>query len=288
MSNSILVTGATGTLGSQVVKQLSQRGHKVRAAVHSPEKAKALAGKADEIVSLDFSNPETFDGALDGVEKVFFLSPLTEDTVEIGTTFAEAAKKAGVRHIVRQSGMGADADAGITLGRWHWAVEQAIENTGIKWTHIRPNSFMQNFAAFFSQTIKEQGAFYLPWGGGKISLVDVRDIAAVAVESLTGDGHEGQSYEITGPQALSGEDCAGIFSKVLNKTVQYVDVPEDAARQSMQDMGMPDWFVDAIMELYAVNKAGYTAGVTDTVEQVTGKAPRSFEQFVQDHVEAFS
>ncbi|MFV1957469.1 MAG: SDR family oxidoreductase [bacterium] len=288
MSNSILVTGATGTLGSQVVQQLSQRGFRVRAAVHSPEKATTLAGKADEIVSLDFSNPETFDGALDGVEKAFFLSPLTEDTVEIGTRFAEAAKKAGVRHIVRQSGMGADADAGITLGRWHWAVEQAIENTGIKWTHIRPNSFMQNFAAFFSQSIKEQGAFYLPWGDGSISLVDVRDIAAVAVESLTGDGHEGQSYEITGPQALSGEDCAGIFSKVLNKTVQYVDVPEDAARQSMQDMGMPDWFVDVIMELYAVNKAGYTAGVTDTVEKVTGKAPRGFEQFVQDYVETFS
>ena len=288
MSNSILVTGATGTLGSQVVKQLSQRGFKVRAAVHSPEKATALAGKADEIVSLDFNSPETFEGALDGVEKAFFLSPLTEDMVEIGTKFAEAAKKAGVRHIVRQSGMGADADAGITLGRWHWAVEQAIEDTGVKWTHIRPNSFMQNFVTFMSQTINEQGAFYLPWGDGSISLVDVRDIATVAVESLTGDGHEGQSYEITGPEALSGEDCARTFSKVLNKTVQYVDVPEDAARQTMQGMGMPDWFVDVIIELYAVNKAGYTAGVTDTVKKVTGKAPRGFEQFVQDHVEAFS
>ena len=288
MSNLILVTGATGTLGSQVVEQLSQGGHKVRAAVHSPEKATAFAAKADEIVSLDFSSPETFKEALDGVEKVFFLSPLTEDMVETGARFAEAAKKAGVSHIVRQSGLGADADAGITLGQWHRAVEQAIEDAGMEWTHLRPNSFMQNFVAYMSQTIKEQGAFYLPWGDGSISLVDVRDIAAVAVESLTGSGHEGQSYEITGPAALSGEDCARIFSKVLNRTVQYVDVPEDAARQSMQDMGMPGWFIDVIMELYAVNKAGYTAGVTDTVERVTGKAPRSFEQFVQDHAEAFS
>ncbi|NOY87472.1 MAG: SDR family oxidoreductase [Deltaproteobacteria bacterium] len=288
MSDSILVTGATGTLGNQVVEQLSQRGYKVRAAVHSPERATSLNGRANEIVSLDFSRPETFERALDGIDKVFFLSPPTEDMVETGTRFAESAKEAGVRRIVRQSGMGADADPGITLGHWHRGVERAIEDTGMEWTHLRPNSFMQNFVAFMSQTIKEQGTFYLPWGDGNISLVDVRDIATVAVESLTGDGHEGQSYEITGPEALSGEDCSRIFSEVLNRTVQYVDVPEDAARQSMQGMGIPDWYVDVIMELYAINKAGYTAEVKDTVARVTGKDPRHFEQFVQDYVEVFS
>lgn len=287
MTNTILVLGATGNVGSQVVKQLSAIGANVRAAVRSPRKAEALKGNGVSLTEFDTDKPETVQAAFQGVDKVFLLTPLLPNMVELSANLVEAAKKAGVKHIVKSSGMGAEAEPGITVTRWHRQTEKAIEASGIAFTFVRPNGFMQNYANFSGPSIKTQNAFYLPVGDGKVSYIDARDIASVATVALTQQGHEGKAYEITGSEALSNQEIAEIISQAVSRKINYVDVSEDAARSEMKQAGMPEVLVEATVELYDLYKAGYASEVTPAVEQVTGKKPISFEQFVRDYVDAF-
>jgi uncharacterized protein YbjT (DUF2867 family) len=287
MTNTILVMGATGNVGSQVVKQLADTGANVRAAVRSPRKAESLKSERVSLTEFDTDKPETIEAAFQGVDKVFLLTPLVPNMVELSANLVEAAKKAGVKHIIKSSGMGAEVEPGITLTRWHREAEKAIEASGIAFTFVRPNGFMQNYANFNGATIKTQNAFYLPVGDGKVSYIDTRDIAAVAVAALTQDGHEGKAYEVTGLEAISNQEIAEIISQVVGRKINYVDVPEDAARSEMKQSGMPDVLIDMTMELYELYKAGYASEVTPTVEQVTAKKPISFVQFANDYAEAF-
>ena len=287
MTDTILVMGATGNVGSQVVKQLADTGANVRAAVRSPRKAESLKSERVSLTEFDTDKPETIEAAFQGVDKVFLLTPLVPNMVELSANLVAAAKKAGVKHIIKSSGMGAEVEPGITLTRWHREAEKAIEASGIAFTFVRPNGFMQNYANFNGATIKTQNAFYLPVGDGKVSYIDTRDIAAVAVAALTQDGHEGKAYEVTGLEAISNQEIAEIISQVVGRKINYVDVPEDAARSEMKQSGMPDVLIDMTMELYELYKAGYASDVTPTVEQVTGKKPISFVQFANDYAEAF-
>ena len=287
MTDTILVMGATGNVGSQVVKQLADTGANVRAAVRSPRKAESLKGERVSLTEFDTDKPETVEAAFQGVDKVFLLTPLVPNMVELSANLVAAAKKAGVKHIVKSSGMGAEVEPGITLTRWHREAEKAIEASGIAFTFVRPNGFMQNYANFNGATIKTQNTFYLPVGDGKVSYIDTRDIAAVAVAALTQDGHEGKAYEITGLEAISNQEIAEIISQVVGRKINYVDVTEDAARSEMKQSGMPDVLIDMTMELYEIYKAGYASEVTPTVEQVTGNKPISFTQFANDYAEAF-
>jgi uncharacterized protein YbjT (DUF2867 family) len=279
--------GATGNVGSQVVKQLADAGANVRAAVRSPRKAESLKSERVSLTEFDTDKPETIEAAFQGVDKVFLLTPLVPNMVELSANLVAAAKKAGVKHIIKSSGMGAEVEPGITLTRWHREAEKAIEASGIAFTFVRPNGFMQNYANFNGATIKTQNAFYLPVGDGKVSYIDTRDIAAVAVAALTQDGHEGKAYEVTGLEAISNQEIAEIISQVVGRKINYVDVPEDAARSEMKQSGMPDVLIDMTMELYELYKAGYASEVTPTVEQVTAKKPISFVQFANDYAEAF-
>ena len=166
-------------------------------------------------------------------------------------------------------------------------MENAIASSNIPFTFLRPNGFMQNFVNAMAESIKSDNAFYLNAGDGEVSFVDTRDIASVAVAALITSGHEGQSYTITGAQALSHAESAAILSQVLGRTINYVDVPEDVVRQGMQGAGMPEPTVNALLELYASYKAGQAATVSPVVEQVTGKQPISFEQFAKDYAEVW-
>lgn len=283
----ILVTGATGNVGSQVVKQLVARQVNVLAAVRSPNKAQSLETDHVSHVEFDIEKPETIEKALQGVDKVFLLTPLVPNMVEVSNNLVEAAKKSGVKHIVKSSGMGAESEPGITLTRWHRAAEKAIEESGIAFTFVRPNGFMQNYANFFGHSIKTQNTFYLPMGEGKVSHIDARDIASVATVALTENGHEGKAYEVTGSEAISNTEIAAIISQIVGRQIDYVDVSEDAASAEMKQSGMPEILVEATMELYGIYKAGYASEVTATVEQVTGNKPILFEQFVRDYVDVF-
>mgnify|MGYP001560589622 CR=1 FL=1 len=236
---------------------------------------------------MDFNDVQSIANGLRGVEKAFSMSPLVPNLGELGAKFVEAAKIAGVKYIVRSSGMGADSPHAITLGKWHRKAEQPLEESTIAYTILRPNSFMQNYINFSSHSIKVNNAFYLPQGDGKISLIDVRDIASVIAEIITKGGHEGKAYNLTGPEAISNYTLAEILSKETGRTINYVDVPEDAARNSMREMGMPDAVVEALLELSAIIKTGYTSQVSSAVEEIAGRKPIAFRQFARDYAESF-
>lgn len=287
MINTVLVLGATGNVGSQVVQQLANVGVNTRAAVRSIGKANALKDAGVELVEMDVNKPDTFQAAFEGVEKVFLLTPPFPNMAEITANLVEAAIKAQVKYIVKQSGINADAESTVALLRWHREGEKLIEASGISFTFLRPNAFMQNYANTSARTIKTQSTFSLPLADAKVSLVDVRDIAAVAVAALTQNGHEGKAYEITGSEALSNEQIAEILSTVVGRKITYVNVSDDTASQGLKASRMPGVLIDALIELNKTQRAGHSLTVSPVVEQVTGKKPISFEQFARDYVEAF-
>ena len=284
MAKTVLVTGATGMVGCDVTKQLSRKGPAVRAGVRDRVKARKRFGDEIDLVPFDFEDVGSFGGALDGVGKVFLLPPLIPSQVELTNAFVDAAKRAGVRHVVKLSAIGADAAPPFTVGKWHAANEQHIRESGLGFTFLRPNSFMQNFITYFPP---RDGAIYLPWGNGTASFVDTRDVASVAADVLTSDGHEGKIYTLTGPVALGIADVTRILAGVTGRDINYVDVPEADARNGMLQAGIPKWQVEALMELHAINKQSRWSAVTSDVEKVTGKPPIDFAQFARDHVENF-
>jgi uncharacterized protein YbjT (DUF2867 family) len=185
--------------------------------------------------------------ALQGCEAFFSLTPLVENMVEAGIKAIEAAKAAGVRKIVRSSAQGAGPEAAIQLGRMHYAVEKAVEDSGISFTVLRPTNFMQNYLNFGTpQTIQGQGAFYAPLGDAKLSPIDTRDISAVAAKVLIESGHEGKRYELTGSESLSSAEIAELFSKALGRKISYVDISEEKAREAMAANGVPAWLVKVL------------------------------------------
>lgn len=287
MGKKILVTGATGTVGSFLVRKLGAAGVATRALVRGREKAEAVEKLGLEAAVGDLSRPETLGPALEGVEKVFLLSAPEERQAELQNNLVRAARKAGVRHVVKLSaiGVGGPLDA-ISLGQIHRETEEEIERAGLAYTHLRPNGFMQN-CFMFAATIKAQATFYAPFGGAKVSYVDARDVAAVAYHALTEDGHEGKAYELTGPQALSYHDVARELSAALAREVKYVEVPIEAARAAMVGAGMREWTADALVELFNFYKDGRADQVRDTVREVTGRDPITFAQFAKDFAQAF-
>ena len=275
----ILITGATGTIGAATVRALRSRGADFKIGVRSPDKAKRLEAAS---VEFDWDRPATFDAALRGVDKLFLLTPVSDRQVEYGKGLIAAAKKAGVRHIVKQSVIGADAEPGLALGRMHRDVERATLASGSTWTMLRPTFFMQNFVNYYGISPRQSGSVYMPWGQGRASWVDARDVGEVAAAALTEPGHEGKAYELTGGEALDGREVLAILGKALGKQYTYVDVPEDAARKAMLELQMPVWMVDGFMELNALIKNGYAASVAPGVRQVLRRAPRTVREWAED------
>ena len=291
MTDTILVTGSTGNVGSQVVKQLSLLNGNIRAAVQSKNRADEVKNTRAQLVEMNFNRPETIRMAFEGVQKLFLLTPFVPNMVEISINLVDEAKKAKVKHIVKQSVMGADLEADVGTMRLHRQAEKIIEKSGIRYTFLRPNEYMQNFVNFHSPSIKRNNAFYSPREDAKVSFVDVRDIAAVAVKALTDDGsddkHNNKTYLITGPEALSYYQAAEILSNATDKKISYVNVSDEEARGAMKETGMNDWLINAISELSDYFRKGYASQVSSAVEEITGKKPISFSQFAKDYAEAF-
>ena len=291
MTETILVTGATGTVGSEVVRQLSTKGEIVKAAARSANDTTFSHLNGVQTVQLDLSSTDTIASAFQGVDKLFLLTPFQSNMVDLTSNLVNVAKNTKIKHIVKLSVMGADAEPGITPSRLHRQAEKIIEESEIPFTFLRPNFFMQNFVNFFSQTIKSQNAFYVAAGDGKISMVDVRDIASVAAHVLTssndGDRHVGKAYNITGGEALSYYQVAEILSREIGKKISYVNISDEDARKGMKDAGADDWTINSMIELFGIIRAGYAAAVSPTVEQITGNRPISFSQFARDNTTSF-
>jgi uncharacterized protein YbjT (DUF2867 family) len=277
----ILVIGGTGNVGSEVAKQLTAAGEKVRSLSRDPSKAKTDPAGGFEYVKGDLADPASLAAGLRGAEKVFLVSAGDPNIMTLhGNLYAEA-KKAGVRHVVRLSALGAGKEGPVSLLNWHTQADRALADSDLPYTILRPHFFMQNFH-WFAPTIREQGAFYMPMRDGKVSLVDVRDIAAVAVAALTEPGHQGKAYDVTGPESLSMAELAGKLSAAAGKAVRYVDVPPAAARAAMIGMGLPEWMADGLVELYAEFAAGKYAAVSSVVRQATGTPGRTFDTFAAE------
>ena len=282
----IVVTGATGNIGSEVVKQAAAVGARLRALVRDPKKATALKGRNVELFEGDLAKPDTLDAAFFGAEKVFLLSSLGPAQVQLQGNAVEAAKRARVRHVVKLSTAGASGDSPVSFFRWHAQTEQQIERAGIAWTFLRPRYFMQNLLAY-APSIVESGTFFAPARDARIAPVDVRDVAAVAVDVLTGTGFESMVCEISGPEVLSFADMASKLSVAAGRKVTYRDIAPVEARDGMRVAGAPDWLVDGILAIFARFVAAQTEAVSPAVEDLTGYPPRGFDEFARDHAARF-
>src|SRR5215208_3067848 len=283
----ILVTGATGNNGTEIVKRLATARAQVRAMVRNRERANAIALPNVEVVEGDFDRPATLLSALAGVERTFLLTNSSERAQAQQIAFIDAARQSGVAHIVKLSQFSAEAHSPVRFLRYHAAVEAALQASGIAYTLLRPNLFMQGLLNFRS-TIATQNTFYAAAGDAKVSAIDVRDIADVTVAALTESGHEGKLYELTGPQALTHAEMAEGLSRALGRQVAFVDIPPEAMREALLGIGFPVWQAEGLVEDYAHYRRGEAAAVTSGVEDATGKAPRSFEEFARDYAATFS
>ena len=280
----ILVTG--GNIGNLVAEELASRSFAVRVLAKTVKQNPKWEKAKIEQIAVDMASIPSMLPAFEGVDRFFSVTPFVENLAELGVNTIQAAKQAGVRRIVRSSFIGA-SESGITLGRDHRAVEKAVEASGIPYTILRPNTFMQSYA-MNSLSIKSDSAFYMPQGEGRVSLVDVRDVAALAVAVLTQEGHERRIYDVTGAEALSNNDVADKLSLTLGKQVHYVDVSTAQAEQSMRDAGLPAWMVSSLLELFQFSKRGDAAHVSDSINKILSRSPLTFEQFLQDNRELFS
>ncbi len=279
MSNTILVTGATGTVGRELVKALKTAGANVIAMSSS---GKAVEGV--ETRDANLADPASLARALRGIDTLFLLLPLQANMVQLARNAVAAATAAGVKHIVRSSGAEADSASPSAIGRVQGEIDQLVMQSGIPYTLTRPNCFMQNYLTFYGDMIRA-GTLYLPQGDGKASFVDARDIAAVNAAILQQPAaHAGKTYTLTGGKALSNAEVTQCIGAALGRSISYMAVPDDAAIASMREGGLDAWSIETVMSLNRVIAAGHPAAVSPDVEKLLGRAPHTFEQFVADHV----
>ncbi len=277
----ICVTGAGGTVGSELIKQLESAKAPFRAAYFSKEKAEAARARGIDAVIIDYNRPETLRAAFQGCDKLFLLGPNALNQTQLELNAVEAAKAVGVRHIVKQSVMGAEDEA-YDLAKVHRPVEKAIESSSMAWTLLRPNSFMQNVVTYMGGTIKAEAAFYSASGMAKISHVDVRDLAVVAVKALTEPNHEGNAYTLTGPEALTYDELANELSKVLGRSISHINLSPPDLKNGMLAEGIPEEIADRMLDLERYFREGQASRITNDIKQVTGRDPRRFAQYARD------
>ena len=267
----ILITGATGKTGKALVERLASRGVPVRTLVRDLTRAGGPAAPGVELVVGDLGRPETLAPALAGIRTAYLLSAADPDQVRMHGNFIEAAARAGVRHVVRQSVRGAAPHSPVKLARWHATSQQQLEESGMAWTHLQPVYNMQNFFRL-AGSIQSAGAFFAPMKDAALSMVDARDV---------------KTYVVTGPEPLTFADAARHLSSAVDRPVRYVDVSAEVAGSVLLSMGLPAWDVDDLLELYAFYSSGAGSVVTDAVRRLAGHPGRSFAQFAGDYRTVF-
>jgi uncharacterized protein YbjT (DUF2867 family) len=283
----ILVTGASGNVGSPLLAELASAGLPARAAFHSVETAARAKSAGQDAVTIDLAKPDTLRPALDGVDAVFLLGTGGLGQTEGEINVVNAAKAAGVKRIVKLSVIGA-ADEEFSFAKIHRPVERAIESSGLTWTFLRPTSFMQNFTNYMAPTIRSQHAMYTMIPDAQFSHVDTRDVARVASTVFSEAGHEGRVYTLTGPSSFSYREAASTIGAVTGVPVAVVEISEDAARAGMKAGGIPDFYAEYLIDLDHYYRDGKADVVTSDVRAITSRDPTSFEQFVRDHANAFA
>ena len=283
----ILVTGASGLSGSAVIREFARQAYPVRALVRSRAKAQTLETLPTvEVVEGDMLRAETLGGPLEGVERVLLISSADQQMLEAQCAFIDAAKKAGVRHIVKFSGLNAALDSPFLFTQMHAEIERYLQRSGLAWTHLRPSQFMQMYLREVP-TIVAESAFFLPLEDAKLAPVDIEDIAKVAFALLHAEGHEGKSYAMTGPQALSMTEIAEQISLAIGKTVRYVNIAQVERRRTLLGAGVPPYFADALDVQGSLRRLGTEAVVHPETHAAFGIRPTTFAEFARRHAAAF-
>jgi uncharacterized protein YbjT (DUF2867 family) len=281
----ILITGATGNIGRELVRLLAERGAPFRALVRDRVRATALLGATVPLVEGDLARPETLDAALDGVDRVFLLSSNAPDQVELQGNMVRAAQRAHVAHLVKLSGLRPAPDPARIVDSWHHLTEVEIRQSGLPFTFLQPGFFAQDLF-LYAEPIRRDRILPTPTSGA-IAFVDTRDIAAVAAAVLTERGHEGRTYPLTGPSALTFGDAARALSEVLGHPVTHQRITYEEAASGLRSAGLPDWLGAYVLALYRSFDEGAGAEVTAHVAQITGRPARAFEDFARDHASLF-
>jgi uncharacterized protein YbjT (DUF2867 family) len=283
----ILVTGATGLSGSELVRRLSAKGIPSRALVRNLAKAQTLASLPNvEIVEGDMARPDSLSEALRGVDRAMLISSSDPGMLDVQSSFIAAARKAGVSHVVKLSGIIPELDSPFRFARMHAEIEKRLEASGVAYTHLRAGEFMPSY---FRQvpSIVARGVLALSMGDARIASVDIGDIAEVATSVLTTPGHEGKTYPLTGPEALTMAEVAEKLSLATGKAIRYVDVPPEEAKKARLAAGLPPYLAEGLDELFAERRKGKESTVWPTIEAVFGFQPTSFDEFASRNAAIF-
>jgi uncharacterized protein YbjT (DUF2867 family) len=281
----ILITGASGSVGKAVLQEAIRKESQIRGMFRSKEDAAKVPSGCESVLA-DYADKQSLLKALDGVSSAYVVCSPIPQLVELESNMLDACKEAGVNHVVLNSALGA-GDYPKSFPSWHRKVEDKLKSTGMSYTILRPNGFLQNIVAFNAPSIRAQGAFYAAMGDAKVSYLDVGDIAVVAVQALQGGAHAGKTYELNGPEAISNQELAARISKVTGRTVNFVNIPESAQRDAMLGLGMPDWQVTALLELQQYYKQGGGARTDGLLQTLIGRAPVTLDQYLAANAREF-
>lgn len=282
----MLVTGATGTAGSEVVRALLERDQRVRAFVRDPKRARERLGDAVELAVGDFADPGSVGAALDGVEGMVLSCADDPRRVQWETSAIDAAAAAGVRRIVRLSAVGAEPGAPVAFWDWHGQIDQHLRASQIPAVILHSTFFMSNLLAAAAQ-VARQASIYAPAGEAAIAMIDPRDVGAAAAAALTGASQDGQTYVLTGPESITHEQVAADLSAATGREVRFVNISDEVARQGILGAGLPELVAEQMVRIYQQLRQGVAEQVTGTIEALTGRPPRSFAAFARDHARLF-
>jgi uncharacterized protein YbjT (DUF2867 family) len=281
----ILVIGGRSKIGSALIEDLVAKGEDVRALVRSGEGGNTMP-EAVEQATGDLGDLDSLRSAIAGADRVFLLCGPAENEVELNRNAIDVAKEAGIELLVRSSILGSDPGSEATFVRDHGACDAYLAESGVPHAIVRPNLFQQNIPQNTIPSIGDDGTFYANAGDARISMVDTRDVAAVAAEVLTTPDQAGKEYDVTGPEALSYEEIAAKLTASMDREITYVPADDDSVRAALAGFGIGDWLVGALVDLFQDYRAsgtdGYAAQTTDTIQQLTGAAPRTLDQLLAE------
>ena len=284
----VLVTGATGTVSTALLSELKGKpGIRLRALVHDSAKAAGLVEEGYEVAVGDLEEPDSLDEAFEGVDILFLLTPASALEPSMGSNAVNAARNAKVKHIVRNSAIKAAHDAPNRNGRLHALVEETVKASGIPWTILRPHYYMQNLLSS-ARSVASDGTLYMNMGEARVGMIDGRDVGRLAARVIEQPGpHAGRIYNPTGPTPVTMKEAAETLGRVLGRPVQYVALPQEAAREAMLGFGLSRWFVGNVVDYGRVYSEGWGDFATSDFKNVTGHEARSFQQFATDFAPVF-
>jgi uncharacterized protein YbjT (DUF2867 family) len=283
MVRKVLVTGATGRIGGQLVPRLAgSKDLAVRVFVRSAKKAAPLISSGAEPALGRLEDAQSVRTALDGIDTVVLITPASPDAADQASAVLTAAKAAGVRKIVRISVFKASVDGPAAITRLHGGTDLEIQESGLTYTILRPPFFMQNLFFMAADSLAREGRLYFGIGYGKLGMVDLRDIVDCAESCVVSDAHDDQVFTLTGPESIGFHHIASRLNGILGRPIQYIPVPPEAVERSIRAMGMGDWYAQVMRDLCRAYSENWGDLTTDSVARITGRAPRSFEVFARE------